>query len=903
MNRRIERVLGAFFIAGSIPFAIRAAHAATPAAAQTGGLLSGAPETDWALDWLEALFRGGAFSQGLTGSDASFSALAAALREALSVYSLGMLVLAGFLVAYHVIAMVTETAQHGTAFGRRTNMFWAPLRFVLAIGLLVPIGGGLNTGQFLVVKLAGAGSSLASNAWRGAVDTMKGSLDRFVPPYGPDVVRLTAVAAEMEMCRILYRQFYAALLPDAALNRTGDIGDIQKLPMDRLAPETWRYTNNLNAPVPLCGEYRFLSRSTAAAGAGTDETGQLPAELAAFARADAERLIMQTRPLAEKAATAFLNGASGAAPFANDISSGLTAMMQEQQKAIDGKTKAMTAGNAPVVGQAMDDSASAGWIAAGFFIGSLVRRQAVFGELTAYAVPSAQAPVFGHKALTASMISDAAASDPVLRNAPAAQLDKLYLLYSQMAGAMKQVRAWLYGRQVKNADLILADSLDVGDRLTPVSDSAAGAFLFARVLNGAMAAHGVWADPSRSAGANGSASAFARAMAANPVAGLAELGRRYGGLGNYLLGMAGPGLAEPGVMGSALLFAITGFMFGAAGFLLLFIVPLLPLFRFFLGVMVWLLTVLEAVAALPLVALAHLTPSGEGLSGPLARRAYWLWLGVFMRPLLTLFGFVAGLAVLVFALALLNNLFVPMTHALTVAPDDVFLPVRVGLALAYAVMALAITNLAFKGVSWFPDRILRWLSPAEFPSAAAAAPGASAAGAPSMSLRGPAGAAFLAGAQAVSVSGATPGSRAADRPPTAEEAAARAHGLKAALLPAIHERPEEPVVIGGKEESTASEQSGSAAGSRSGAAAAAAGSSATASATASAQAIAMSRQMPATDKAGAAAIEKALEKLASQKDKRALPPKEEKDLDGKESAKKEESREQSSAPPEEDKPE
>ena len=64
----------------------------------------------------------------------------------------------------------------------------------------------------------------------------------------------------------------------------------------------------------------------------------------------------------------------------------------------------------------------------------------------------------------------------------------------------------------------------------------------------------------------------------------------------------------------------------------------------------------------------------------------------------------------------------------------------------------------------------------------------------------------------------------------------------------------------------------------------------------------MARQMPAPDKAGTTAIEKALEKLAEQKDKRSLPPKAEKDPDNKKSAKDEESREQSSAPPETEDP-
>jgi conjugal transfer/type IV secretion protein DotA/TraY len=46
--------------------------------------------------------------------------------------------------------------------GKRANQIWAPIRLVFAIGLLVPINGGMNSGQYIVIKVAELGSGMAS---------------------------------------------------------------------------------------------------------------------------------------------------------------------------------------------------------------------------------------------------------------------------------------------------------------------------------------------------------------------------------------------------------------------------------------------------------------------------------------------------------------------------------------------------------------------------------------------------------------------------------------------------------------------------------------------------------------------------------------------------------------------
>ena len=83
----------------------------------------------------------------------------------LEFYSMGLLVVACFIILYFVIVIVAETAQTGTPFGKRFNTVWAPLRLVMALGLLIPITSGLNSAQYITLYMAKLGSNFASNGW------------------------------------------------------------------------------------------------------------------------------------------------------------------------------------------------------------------------------------------------------------------------------------------------------------------------------------------------------------------------------------------------------------------------------------------------------------------------------------------------------------------------------------------------------------------------------------------------------------------------------------------------------------------------------------------------------------------------------------------------------------------
>ena len=104
------------------------------------------------------------------------------LHRLLAIYSNGLLVVAMLITTYFVATVLAETAQSGVPFGRRFNKTWAPLRIVIAFGLLIPMGSGplglgggsvgLNSSQYLVLYAAKFGSAFASNGWRYFNDTL-----------------------------------------------------------------------------------------------------------------------------------------------------------------------------------------------------------------------------------------------------------------------------------------------------------------------------------------------------------------------------------------------------------------------------------------------------------------------------------------------------------------------------------------------------------------------------------------------------------------------------------------------------------------------------------------------------------------------------------------------------------
>ena len=666
-------------------------------------------KTDLAQAWLDYFFRGDALPDAMAAYAAPLAFAADGLREALGLYSVGILMLAAMLVFYHLAAMVAETAHSGVPFGRRANQIWMPIRFVLAIGLLVPVGSSLSVGQHIVIKIAEEGSALASNAWRTIASVTNGHLSGLVTPHGPDVAHLVATAVEMETCHTIYQQLYAPLDNDAIIHMAGPIGDMAKLPADRFTTEIWRYSNMLNADVPLCGEYRFSGYRRPLPGSRltSDAISHMAQDLSVFARSQTDALQTQARVLGDRVAAAFLNPVTSAGA---DIRSDLAGLEVGVTDRLNTERQQIGAIGAGIADQTMADSTDAGWIAAASFIPEFVRLQESYSELIDHALPVAQSPVFAHPRIMQKVLADALAPTPAFVPLEGIGTEKLIGFYNQVSRVATQVHFWLANSQLPDKDFVAPASADLRRPAGCRNRSRSGLIFFARAFDAAALAHGVWGEDPDTVDTGYPFTLIPSTTAYNPFAALVEFGRRQTDLASELAGLAGSGITVAGATGPSVLFGMASFCFFLGGITLIFIVPLLPFLRFLMAALAWAVNVFEAVVAVPIVALAHLTPVGGGLSGSLARQAYMLWLGLLVRPVLTLFGFVFGLLLFALSLAFIDAVLMPFARLAMPSDGGLLIVANAGLVILYDVLAYAAANASFKAIHWLPDQALRWTS-------------------------------------------------------------------------------------------------------------------------------------------------------------------------------------------------
>ena len=154
-------------------------------------------------------------------------------------------------------------------------------------------------------------------------------------------------------------------------------------------------------------------------------------------------------------------------------------------------------------------------------------------------------------------------------------------------------------------------------------------------------------------------------------------------------------------------FAMIGFGMGVT---LLYLLPILPFIRFMFGIVGWLLNILEAIVAIPLIALAHLATGGGGISGDMARQGYFMIFSLFLRPALMIVGLIIGLLMFSVSIEILNSMY---KYALLGFHGTAQVEHPGGLSvfvytLIYVLIAYAACNMCFQMIEDVPDHIFKW---------------------------------------------------------------------------------------------------------------------------------------------------------------------------------------------------
>ena len=694
-----------------------------------------ASNCDLAILWVNYLFLSGdpnSSASCVGGAMAPAGQLIqSALKAGLSIYSSAVLILAGFILMYHLTVMVAEQALHGKIMGR-ANQIWAPIRLIFAIGLLVPIaatgssavgGAGLNTAQFLVIQVAKWGSGLGSYVWGEFTDdlTTFSNSSRLVIPEPPSTEGLVKNAILLHACRLAYNMVVTQNLqpfPDMIPHY---------LIQAPVASNQYgiRFVNFVNNPdtsvtkdIVRCGSISGPPAPRA------NQSAEIDAMLAAIHTSigdSTEEFILNNQDVRE-AANGILNYLSPA--YTSGVSPTGIPDREAVINSVNNATRALRTSLRTVMSAAVsggsnntwqtalsdlhDNWSEQGWVMAGSWFNTIARAQGgIFDQATSSFEFNVKRPelefltqdIFNTEGVRSAndvvtnamleftkLLKDATEHDPVAlaQTGSAPKADSLQLVsvtnqvFSTIDTTAQQLGLW--GET--------GFAVRFGDTVNPFAELVAkGRKLL--ILGFNLVTYAGLGTVGASL-ADGLSGVVGKTISPALGASLAVIAQATGGLLAFII-MVGTSLIVAGVM-------------------LGFYIPLVPFIKFFFNVLTWILSLFEAVVSAPLFALGHLTPYGEGLPGNMAQKGYFFLLDLLLRPVLLVFGLMAGLLIFYVAIYFLNAAFEIAALGVGSSPGGMALVAKIIYSMIYALMVYICANSAFKSISFFANHGLQWMS-------------------------------------------------------------------------------------------------------------------------------------------------------------------------------------------------
>jgi conjugal transfer/type IV secretion protein DotA/TraY len=704
-----------------------------------------------------------------------------ALQDLFAFYSIGLAVIGLIIFLYYIVTVLLETAESGTPFGRRFNHVWAPVRMVVALAFLLPVSSGLNGAQLSTLYVAKWGSSFATNGWSIFVDEVTNGMTAresliadatqlVTGPQQPDPSALFQFYTILSTCVKMYA--YQNVTIDAYLVKNGaaavpvvtsssattwddantfyDGGDVIVV-FGELNPTQWaKYKGGVK---PFCGALSLPATDIVSAGSVSIQRSYYSDIIETYWK-NAQKgdsipnVTAQTLPDPNnKREDFFYNAANriievqlGMIDGITDLTAGVPAppfgpvipyedAREPDEIAENNLLTAWTTNLSGIVGLAvtqaiLNDSylggvLEYGWAGAGMWYNKIAQQNG--GLMAAVAnLPQIKSwPTVMEDVATAVSQSDKERSAADKFN-PTTVTGSPVKLPAEDSFDMAQVfyRVYSHWGDVV-AHEIVGSGPDIGQTIPPHETGNP----MIDFLNQLLGTDGLFSM------------AAATSNNIHPLAQLVIMGkylfdRSIVNLGYGLApGMIGdilskiPGAAVVAVLSS--FFWHIGMMTLAVGFVLYYVVPFLPFLYFFFQVGGWIKGLFEAMVGVPLWALAHIRIDGEGLPGPAALQGYFMIFELFLRPILTIFGLVGGIAIFAAQVQVLNEIFSLVTSNVTgfdQSGANVLTPGQPGwfgyfrgyvdqlfYTVIYAIIVYMLGTGCFKLVYMIPDKTLRWM--------------------------------------------------------------------------------------------------------------------------------------------------------------------------------------------------
>lgn len=688
------------------------------------------------------------------------------IHRLFSVYSTGLLVIAVIIASYFIATILAETAQSGVPFGRRFNKMWAPIRLVVAFGLLIPLSTGLNSSQYLVLYAAKFGSAFATNGWKYFNNTLTenylGAANQLIAlPTLPEVGRISQALFLARVCRFAYLysrgtptgasvpnsgstggsspeiRMYQILAqsktPNAVEVAAGYSYDTAQAAADDMATsltvrfgerDTTRYASERGHVKPYCGEVQFHLADPRRNG------GPIPPEQGPYQIQQYFWNLVRDMWHHAGGLNAFLGGAvAGGGDRADTLTwlafdqvgpppSAYPDIAYVTQVNENVYNSFYTAVSNAVTAQlasprwtgawtGTDPVYRKGWAAAGIWYNRVAEMNHPI-SVSVHALPnSSLQPLLLEELKQKKGQYNTGNNLKELFKPVLSGVDDTATLLSAADG--QKIAATLYeAYQVWTAGLGTTEERASGN---PFIDAIS-------YILGTNGLYDLRKNPNT-----------------HPLAQLVSVGRTLvqrsvDGIGyGFLTATGGIGLQLADQGGAAKLMSIiatfifTISMIGiTAGFVLAYIVPFLPFIYFFFAVGGWIKGIFEAMVGAPLWALAHIRIDAQGLPGNAALNGYYLIFEVFLRPILCVFGLLAAISIYSALVSALNNVFDLVIHnvggfdvSAEVSMTPNFIDSMRGpideffFTIIYAVLVYMMGMSSFKLIDTIPNNILRWM--------------------------------------------------------------------------------------------------------------------------------------------------------------------------------------------------
>jgi hypothetical protein len=674
-----------------------------------------------------------------------------ALQELLGFYSYGLLLVAAIIFVYYIITILAEMSETGTAFGRRFNRAWAPLRMIIAFGLLVPMTYNLNAAQYITLYAAKWGSGFATNSWNFFITRMALTDERTLvgdraimvsKPQPPSSSELLQFMSTASTCKIAYKKMYdididAYVVRVSPTNNQADGAATLTSQMGQASPyydlQAWfalgdvevvfgersqtKYPDERGYVFPTCGSLTLSSLRVVRPEAPPFEDG---ADRIPYNYLSQLVLIPWEGGAVADSGLTFVD-------IGDIITNRTLPLYKDMSRPMPGETEKneIYAWYSTTIMQILNEgwadmrdnadwaftAMEYGWGGAGIWYNQIARINGEFADAAANLPIVTNYPIVMNKikeerSKANALIAGTSQFDPHLSNgddlskgmnerdkAILQSLNKVYDLWD----------AFYEETKPKNTGNAIVDSINA---------------LFRKV--------GLWNMRDNEA--------------IHPLANFATMGKALlmhsviafgggavtGAAGAMSL-LGGPDMLKTVASNMTSFMISIGYMGMATGFMLYYIVPLMPFVYFFFAMVGWAKTLFEAMVGVPLWALAHLRYDGDGFPTRQSLYGYYLLLDIFLRPVLIVFGLIGSMAIFYALARTLNNVFDTVTSNLTGfdhpastagggpavtqvgsvafyrgAIDQFFFTI------IYTVIVYMMGTSCFKLIDLFPNNILRW---------------------------------------------------------------------------------------------------------------------------------------------------------------------------------------------------